>query len=93
MSNPYDIAKAGGKHAGLVNRFDKEPVYLVEKSLRSVEKRIAEHELKVAKPMDFVDNSITDTPCRNFPTFSKLAPNPLILFTSLNYWTIQYSTS
>jgi hypothetical protein len=50
MPTPYEIAKAGGKHAGLVRRYSGEPERLIEKSLQSLEKRIVEHVAKISDP-------------------------------------------
>jgi hypothetical protein len=61
MNDAYEVAKAGGKHSGLIARYGGLPDNLVEKSIRSLDKRIAEHEAKIAKPRDFVDTSATDT--------------------------------
>lgn len=60
MNDAYATAKAGGKNAGLIFRNEGLPDSLVEKSIRSIDKRIAEHEAKIANPRDFVDTSTSD---------------------------------
>jgi hypothetical protein len=64
MADDYEIAKAGGKHAGLIDRNDGMPDHLVEKSIRSLENRIQIHKAKIANPRDFVDTSTTDVDIR-----------------------------
>jgi hypothetical protein len=48
MADDYEIAKAGGKHAGLIDRNDGMPDHLVEKSIRSLENRIQIHKAKMS---------------------------------------------
>lgn len=54
MPTPYDIAKAGGTHAGLIRRFGGETRYAIDKSMRSLRRLIAEHEAKIRSPAAFV---------------------------------------
>ena len=48
----YEIAKAGGRHAGLVRRYEGEATRQVEKAVASLERRISEHLDKIARPED-----------------------------------------
>lgn len=60
MATPYEIAKAGGKHSGLIKRYEGEPDRQIEKALRSLDRRIAEHLDKIRSPMDHVAEGISD---------------------------------
>jgi len=55
VSNAYEIAKAGGAHAGLLRRYAGESDRQVEKSLRSVERRLADHLAKIENPSTGVE--------------------------------------
>ncbi len=46
----YDAAKAGGKHDGFLREYAQLPSHRVRKAVRSLRKRIAEHEDKIADP-------------------------------------------
>lgn len=61
VQDAYEVAKAGGLHAGLLRRYRDEADSIVEKSLRSVERRIAEHVEKIADPWRFVRPGTTKT--------------------------------
>lgn len=50
VSNAYEAAKAGGKHAGYLNQYQSLPDHLVEKAARGFEKQIAAHESWIADP-------------------------------------------
>ena len=59
MQTPYEIAKAGGKHSGLVRRYASEPDRQVEKALRSLDRRISEHLDKIANPGEYVGSGVS----------------------------------
>jgi hypothetical protein len=65
MADDYEIAKAGGKHAGLIDRNDGMPDHLVEKSIRSLENRIQIHKAKIHKAK-------MSTQSRNVPFSARL---------------------
>ena len=50
MSNAYEIAKAGGKHAGYLKQYTSLPDHLVEKAVRGFEKQIAMHKSWIENP-------------------------------------------
>lgn len=52
---PYEIAKAGGKHAGLLRRYGTESRYAIDKNIRSLERQISAHEAKLFDPVQFVE--------------------------------------
>jgi len=60
MPTPYEIAKAGGAHSGLIRRYAGESIRQVEKALASVERRLAAHLDKVKNPRRYVDPSASD---------------------------------
>jgi hypothetical protein len=47
---PYEAAKQGGRHSGPLRQFEKMTDRQVEKSIRSFEKNIAEHERYLSNP-------------------------------------------
>jgi hypothetical protein len=51
VSNAYEIAKAGGKHAGLVNNYIDLPIPMIERGIRSLERQIANHQGWIKNPM------------------------------------------
>lgn len=55
----YEIAKGGGKHAGLLRRFRSESRQVIARSMRSLTRQISAHELKLRDPAAFVE---PDTP-------------------------------
>ena len=50
MSNAYELAKSGGKHAGLLIQYAALPKHLVEKAVRGFEKQIRMHESWIKNP-------------------------------------------
>lgn len=50
VSNAYNEAKAGGKHAGYLKQYASLPDHLVEKAVRGFEKQIAVHKNWIANP-------------------------------------------
>lgn len=53
----YEIAKAGGRNQGVIQRFGAEREAVIRKAIRSLEKRIAEHEDKIANPWAYIDSN------------------------------------
>lgn len=51
MSNAYEVAKAGGKHAGYFKQYSSLPDHLVQKAARGFEKQIAAHRSWIANPL------------------------------------------
>lgn len=49
-TDAYETAKAGGKHWGTLKNSRLLPDNLIEKSIRSLDKRINEHQAKIADP-------------------------------------------
>ena len=59
LSDPetaYVAARAGGRHAGMVERFDEMPTDQIRKSLASFQENVAEHEQKLANPERYVSD-------------------------------------
>ena len=48
--NAFEVAKAGGKHAGYLKQYVSLPDHLVEKAMRGFEKQIAAHNSWIANP-------------------------------------------
>ena len=61
----YEIAKAGGRHGGLIRRFSKEREPLIEKSFRSLGRMIQEHR-QIKNPMAYVGPDISSVHFRDF---------------------------
>jgi hypothetical protein len=65
MATAYEIAKAGGRHSGLYRRFSKERTALIEKSIRSLEKMLEEHQSKINDPTKYVSPDISQLHLQN----------------------------
>lgn len=50
MSNAYEVAKAGGPHHGWMEKQRKLPTVKLLKSIRSLEKQIAQHQQWIRDP-------------------------------------------
>lgn len=50
MTNPFEIAKAGGKHYGFYNQYVNKSNMEIQRAIRSLDKRIAEHESWIQNP-------------------------------------------
>ena len=50
VSNAYKIAKAGGKHEGWLKQYEALPDHLIQKAIRSLQRRIVEHEVWIQNP-------------------------------------------
>lgn len=58
VKTAYEIAKDGGRHSGTYQRYMDSRAPEIEKSIRSLRKRIAEHSDKIANPLNYVDADI-----------------------------------
>lgn len=58
MSDAYEAAKAGGRHRGTYERFKSARIPEIEKSIRSLIRRIKEHEDKIGNPAQYVEPTI-----------------------------------
>ena len=56
MESPYEIAKAGGKHSGFYSVYVSRSSAEVRKAIRSLEKRILEHQSWIQNPELHVSN-------------------------------------
>lgn len=56
VSNAYQIAKEGGKHAGFLRNYVGRSVDQIRKGISSIEQLIAEHRDKVANPEKYIPN-------------------------------------
>jgi RHS repeat-associated protein len=56
QSGAYEIAKAGGKHAGLLGTYAGRPVPEIERALASYERQVAIHKEKLANSAGAVEN-------------------------------------
>jgi len=50
----YEIAKAGGRHAGLLRTYRRKSITEIQRALRSYEKQVELHRQKVSSPENFV---------------------------------------
>lgn len=50
MSDAYEVAKTGGKHAGFLKQYSSLPDHLLEKAARGFEKQIAIHNSWIKNP-------------------------------------------
>ncbi|HJY84888.1 MAG TPA: hypothetical protein VKK81_27875 [Candidatus Binatia bacterium] len=50
----YEIAKAGGRHAGLLRTYRRKSITEIQRALRSYEKQVELHRRKVSSPENFV---------------------------------------
>jgi ribosomal protein S21 len=60
LPEAYRIAEAGGKHAGLLKRYRNDPDHLIERAIRTYNKRIEEHRAWIVDPMLKVSDDLTD---------------------------------
>ncbi|MGB5064272.1 MAG: hypothetical protein WBQ37_10965 [Candidatus Competibacter sp.] len=67
-SNAYEAAKAGGLHEGLWKNYRNRPTAMLERAIKSLEQRIAEHEAKIARPQDFLRSNIPEIQIRHLVT-------------------------
>ncbi len=56
----YQIAKSGGRHSGVYERFKEARLHEIEKSIRSYRSRIDDHAEKIINPYKFVDAGISE---------------------------------
>ncbi len=50
----YEIAKAGGRHAGLLRTYQARSTAEIQRALRSYERQVALHRQKVHSPEQFI---------------------------------------
>ena len=65
MSTAYEAAKHGGPHYGLWRNYRDRPIAMLERAVKSLEQRIAEHEAKVANPCQYVRTDIPERQVRH----------------------------
>lgn len=61
----YEIAKAGGRNDGLYRRFKDSRMAEIEKSIRSYEKQISEHERKIQHPESSIGSGYSEAHRQN----------------------------
>ena len=50
LKEAFEVAKAGGKHAGFLKNYVGRPATEIQKAMTSIEKQIADHESWIANP-------------------------------------------
>jgi len=55
-SSAYEIAQQGGKHSGWLNTYRSKSATEIQKSIKSMEKLIAEHQAKIKDPSKFIED-------------------------------------
>ena len=68
MAKAYDEAKAGGRHGGFLRNYEDLPDHLIEKAIRSLSARIAEHQRWIEAPLQKVGPGTSETDIRNLAT-------------------------
>lgn len=58
MSDAYEVAKAGGRHSGLIRRFRDDTDHAIAKSIQSLQRQIDLHLAYVADPYLKVDRGL-----------------------------------
>lgn len=51
---PYEVAKKGGRHAGLLRVYQRNSTEEIQRALRSYERQVALHRRKLESPEQFV---------------------------------------
>ncbi len=80
-SEAYLAAKNGGKHADLIPKFSEKPIKEIEKSIRSYEKLITEHQDKIANPLKHYPHWNTLDPRRQDALINKRWPAEIQCYT------------
>lgn len=62
----YDVARAGGTHAGFLRNLDKLTQAQIEKSIKSNEKNIVVHKDKIANPRKYLEPGLSDSAVRRY---------------------------
>jgi hypothetical protein len=55
-SSAYEVAKQGGRHAGLLRTYQGKSVEEIQRALRSYERQAAQHRQKINSPEVFVQS-------------------------------------
>jgi hypothetical protein len=58
----YEVAKQGGRHAGLLRTFQGKSVEEIQRALRSYERQAALHQQKMSSPETFVQDWVRKSP-------------------------------
>jgi hypothetical protein len=61
-SSAYEIAKQGGRHAGLLRIYQGKSVEEIQRALRSYERQAALHRQKLSCPETFVQDWVRKSP-------------------------------
>jgi hypothetical protein len=56
QQNAYAIARAGGRHAGLLRIYERKSVAEIQRALRSYERQVELHRQKIHSPEQFVQD-------------------------------------
>ena len=54
--NAYEVARAGGRHAGLLRVYQEKSTAELQRALRSYERQVALHRQKIEHPEQFVQD-------------------------------------
>jgi hypothetical protein len=61
-SSAYEVAKQGGRHAGLLRTSQRKSVEEIQRALRSYERQAALHRQKMSSPETFVQDWVRKSP-------------------------------
>ncbi len=53
---PYQIARDGGRHAGMLRNYELRPTIEIDRGIRSYEAQISEHVDKIANPTKYIED-------------------------------------
>ena len=56
QQNAYAIARAGGRHAGLLQTYERKSTAEIQRALRSYERQVELHRQKIYSPEQFVQD-------------------------------------
>jgi hypothetical protein len=56
MTNPYELAKTGGKHSGFYIKYVNKSEVEIQRAIRSLSKRISDHQSWIQNPELHVPN-------------------------------------
>ena len=56
QQNAYAIARAGGRHAGLLQTYERKSTTEIQRALRSYERQVELHRHKIHSPEQFVED-------------------------------------
>ena len=65
MSSAYEDAKTGGPHASFLRDYSDLPYHLVEKAIRSLTRRMEQHQTKIADPYSILSREAGPARVRN----------------------------